>query len=83
MRDKWPCKANYRTRTMRKGGGLDGSQSGRCHDMEGAGIKNFLWKNDRRSSKDMRRCCRKRKQSIRNGYAKKHSCPSLPKNVRR
>ena len=25
----------------------------------------------------------KRKQSIRNGYAKKHSCPSLPKNVRR
>ena len=29
MRDKWPCKANYRTRTMRKGGGLDGSQSGR------------------------------------------------------
>ena len=39
MRDKWPCKAIYRTRTMRKGGGLDGSQSGRCHDMEGAGIK--------------------------------------------
>ena len=28
MRDKWPCKANYRTQTMRKGGGLDGSQSG-------------------------------------------------------
>lgn len=22
---------------------MDGSQSGRCHDMEGAGIKNFLW----------------------------------------